>query len=258
MNGQQAFFDALLDPGRPIPAGLTAWNGSDPTVRFGVYRNNVIASLIDALADTYPVTQQLVGEDFFRAMARLFLSDEPPRSRILAFYGESFPAFLEQFPPAASVPYLPDVARLEMMWVRAYHAAECAPLPLDTIAQAVADVDRLPEMQIGFHPSLGLLRSPYAVVSLWAAHQGLAEIATVDPYVAENALLIRPHLEVEVMRLTAGACDFVGHLMQGANLGPAVERASLADPEFDLAGILSLLMRTNAISSISTASGSPS
>ena len=67
----QALFAAtLLDPTLPCPPGLTAWNGSDLTRRLAVHRNNVVVSLVDALADTFPVTQQLVGEDFFRTMAR--------------------------------------------------------------------------------------------------------------------------------------------------------------------------------------------
>lgn len=67
------FAAALLDPARPAPAGLTSWNGSDPAQRFAVYRNNVTVSLIDALADTFPVVQALVGVDFFRTMAREFV-----------------------------------------------------------------------------------------------------------------------------------------------------------------------------------------
>lgn len=252
MIGQQGFFEALLDPGQPPPSGLTTWNGSDPATRFAVYRNNVLASLIDALADTFPVTQELVGAAFFRAMARLFVLAEPPRSRMLAFYGESFADFVEHFPPAASVPYLADVARLEMLRVHAYHAADAASLSTDALAEVLADADALPDLLLAFHPSVGLLRSPYAVVSLWAAHQGITELASVDPHVPEQALVVRPNLEVEVLGLEAGAGDFVAHLMQGASLGQAAEQAARAHPDFDLARILGLLIRKQAISSMNT------
>lgn len=252
MNGQQEFFEVLLDPDLPIPAVLTTWNGSDPAVRFAVYRNNIIVSLIDALADTYPVTQELVGKEFFRAMARLFVGAEPPRSRVLAFYGESFPAFIEYFPPAASVPYLADVARLEFLRVRAYHAADSAELPTNAIARTLANPDDLPNMLVGFRPSIGLVRSQYAVVSLWAAHQGIVDISTVDPCTPENALVIRPHLDVEVIRMNAGDSDFVAHLLQGAKLGSAAELASLVHADFDLTSTLGLLIRTHAISSMKT------
>lgn len=248
MNGQ--FFEALLDPELPLPAGLTAWNGSDPATRFAVYRNNVVVSLIDVLADSCPVTQALVGDEFFRAMARLFVNHEPPRSRVLAFYGESFPTFIEAFPPAASVPYLADIARLEMLRMRAYHAADAVELPADAIAQLTAQSDDLPELRIEFHPSVGLLCSRYAVVSLWAAHQGIADISTVDPYIPESALILRPQLDVEVIRLNVGASDFVARLLQGINLGAAFEAASLAVADFDLTDTLGLLLRTQAISAM--------
>ena len=54
MNNQAAFAQALLDPDLPCPSGLCTWNGSDPARRFAVYRNNVVVSLIDALADIVP------------------------------------------------------------------------------------------------------------------------------------------------------------------------------------------------------------
>lgn len=250
MNTQQAFFEALLDPGQAAPAGLCAWNGSAAAARFAVYRNNVLVSLIDALADTYPVAQELVGEPFFRAMARLFVHQAPPRSRVLAFYGEAFPAFIENFAPAASVPYLADVARLEMLRVRAYHAADGAALPTGAMEQALAQTDAPAELVLGLHPSVRLLRSRYAVVSLWAAHQGVGELSAIDPAQPENALLVRPGLDVELLRLDAGASALVAALQQGAPLGPAVAQASQADASFELAGSLALLIRSHAIASI--------
>src|SRR3990167_7733275 len=102
MNSQTAFANALLDPELPSPGGLSTWNGSDPATRFAVYRNNVTVSLIDALADTFPVVQALVGEEFFRAMARVSVRATPPRSRLMAFYGHDFADFVSAFPPVAS------------------------------------------------------------------------------------------------------------------------------------------------------------
>ncbi len=250
MNTEREFFAALLDPGLTPPPGLTTWNGSDPAKRFAVYRNNVVVSLIGALADTYPVTQQLVGEEFFRAMARLHVHGSPPRSRVLAFYGESLPDFIAGFAPVAGVPYLADVARLEMLRVRAYHAADAAPLAADAIARYLAEPDALPALRIGLHPSLGVLRSRYAVVALWAAHQGIGDIAQLDPDVAENALVMRRDLDVEVLRLDDADSTFVEHLLQRASLGVAAAQASATSAGFDPSGILSLLIRSHAIASI--------
>lgn len=250
MSTQQQFSAALLDPDQPMPAGLTAWNGSDPAARFAVYRNNVIVSLIDALADTYPVMQALVGEEFFRAMARVYADGAPPRSQVLAYYGAAFPDFIASFAPAATLPYLADVARLEMARVDAFHAADAAPLPVDEIAAALAEPEALPELRVGLHPSLRLLRSDHAVVSLWASHQGVGDIASVDPALPESALVLRPALDVEVILLDVAAAGFIAELLQGHSLGNAAEQASIIHPDFDLSGILTTLIGKQAITSI--------
>jgi hypothetical protein len=60
---------------------------------------------VNALADIFPAIQRLVGEDFFRSMARLYMSDEPPQSaRCMFEYGHGFAAFLEHFEPVAKLP----------------------------------------------------------------------------------------------------------------------------------------------------------
>lgn len=172
-----AFADALLARDFDCPPGLRTWNGSDPARRFAVHRNNIIVSLVDALADTFPVVQAMVGTEFFRAMAREFVFVRPPSSPVLAHYGEGFAEFVEGFEPAACLPYLPDLARLELLRVEVYHA---------------------------LHPIERVLRSRYAVVSLWAAHQADdvdAALAQVDPDVAETACVLRCGLDVLVIRM---------------------------------------------------------
>ena len=250
MSMQQPFFEALFDAGRPCPTGLSTWNGSDPAVRFAVYRNNVVASLINALADTYPVIQDLVGEAFFRAMAHVFVCAEPPCSPVLAGYGANFALFLEGFPPAATLPYLADVARLEWARVEVFHAADAEVLPPTTIAGLLADPSALPERRIGLHPATELLCSRYAIASLWAAHQGLLDIASVDPYQTESVLIIRPELEVRVIPVAEGTAVFIGQLLHGATLGSSVAQAQAAHADFDLVATLNLLIQQHAISTI--------
>jgi len=251
--GQAAFAAALLDPARPCPPGLVAWNGSDPTARLAVYRNNVVASLIDALADTFEVAQQLVGEAYFRAMAAVFVRQNPPRSRILAHYGQGFPEFIEQFDPARPVPYLADVARLELARVRAYHAADALPVASAVVGLALADAERIGELRLACHPSVTAFGSRYAVVSLWAAHQGEGDLERVDPGRAEAAIVLRQGLDVLVLRSPPGAAEFVAAIGRGACLADAASAAMKASDAFDLSATLALLMRHGAITSMQLA-----
>ncbi len=251
MNSQSAFAAALLTPELPCPSGLKTWNGSDPAVRFAVYRNNVTVSLIDALAATYPVLQTLVGEAFFRAMAREFVQANPPRARIMAFYGLGFADFVTAFPPAACVPYLGDVARLEMARVQAYHAADVPPLAHGAMQLALADPDALISLQLVLHPSMQVIESPFAIVSLWAAHQGVLSLASVDPEVAQTALVYRHALDVNTLELTEGVGQFLCALNAGETLVDAAGMAS-HDPAFDLPQTLALLLRLQLITHITT------
>jgi hypothetical protein len=229
---------------------LTARNGSDPARRFAVYRNNVIVSLVDALADTFPVTLELVGDQFFRAMAGIFVRGAPPGSVLLAEYGTGLPDFIAAFEPARSVPYLADVARLEMLRVRAFHAADAEPLTPEQVARALADPERLPALRVICHPSLGVLRSRYAVVSLWAAHQGIGDLARVDPFLPESALVVRGGLEVQVIALPPGDDVLVAGFANGLTLGDAAALAAAARADFDLTTPLTLLLRHSALCSL--------
>ena len=250
IHSQADFARALLDPARVCPPGLRAWNGSDPTPRLAVYRNNVVSSLIDALATTFPVVQELVGVAFFRAMAAEFVRHAPPRQRVLAHYGQALPEFIEQFEPARSLPYLADMARLEMARVWAYHAADAEPVAQGIVGHALASGERIGDLRLSCHPSVAALASRFAVVSLWAAHQGDAAIETVDDDRAEAAIVVREGLDVLVLPAPAGAVEFVLAIQQGTGLGDASALAAGMAPGFDLTATLSLLLSHCALTSI--------
>jgi hypothetical protein len=239
------FAQALLDPERPCPAGLRAYNGSDPAVRFAVYRNNVVTSLVDALADGYPVVQQLVGDAFFAAMARAYVTGQPPRSPVLGDWSDTFAKFIADFEPAACLPYLADVARLERARVHAFHAADAPTLDAAGIAAPLSDPASLARARVAFHPSVRVLDSPFAIVSLWAAHQGHGDIAQVDPSAPEAALVFRDGDDAVVIRVPRATGLMLGGLAQGATLAAAAGEAaarSTGEP-LDLAASLAVLIR---------------
>ena len=108
---QKAFAGAVLDAEAAVPTGLARKAEGAPSRRFGVYRNNVYAGLIDILAGRFPVVARLVGEEFFRAMARDYVEHEPPSSAVLLRYGAGFAGFIAGFPPARRCPISPTWQR---------------------------------------------------------------------------------------------------------------------------------------------------
>ncbi len=242
---EAAFARALLDRDAAVPATLAARGGQAPSRRFAVYRNNVYKSLIDVLASRYPVALRLVGEDFFRATARLFIEQSPPSSPVLLAYGAAFADFIECFPPAASVPYLADVLRLEWAWHAAYHAADAEPMDLTKLAARCADAAGA---VFALHPSAHVVRSDYPVVTIWERVRQEAETAPSElPGRGEDALILRPALAVEVRKLPPGGAVFVEALRDGCTLSSAAARSFTSGAAFDLQANLAGLMTAGAI-----------
>jgi hypothetical protein len=77
------FAPALLDPDRATPPSVTGPNGGAAMKRYNVYLNNVVVSLIEALAAAFPAVLHITGADFFRAMARFHVRASPPTSPLL-------------------------------------------------------------------------------------------------------------------------------------------------------------------------------
>jgi hypothetical protein len=234
----ESFVAALTDPSAPPPAQTRGREGRPDARRFAVYRNNVAVGLIGALEMRYPVARRLVGDAFFRGLARAFVAGNKPRSPVLIHYGADFPAFIEAFHPTREVPYLADVARLENAWVEAYHAAEAAPLGLADLA--AVDPERLGDLRFVFHPAVRLLRLAHPAASIWAAHQAAGEPRAPEHWRAEDAMITRPHADVDVRILPGGGYEFAAALLSGAALADAAEplAAEGVDPGPHLVGLV--------------------
>ena len=242
------FAEALLDADRPIPYGIAAHNAAVSARRFAVYRNNVVAGLVKALKSRFAVVDKIVGEEFFGAMARVFVKEQPPRSPLLATYGDDLPAFIARFEPARGLPYLADVARLEAARTRSYHAADATPLGAEHFA--MLDADAVGDIRIDMHPSTEVVRSAYPILTIWAMNSGEQELAPIENWRGEDALVSRPYLEVEVRVLPPGGAAFLLALAAGRRLCEAAEAALADDPDFDLTGNLAELIGSGLVRDI--------
>lgn len=251
---QTEFTAALVDADRPVPQALTSYTSRRPQKRFAVYRNNVVVGLVNALRSRFPATEKIVGEDFFVAMACLFVTAQPPRSKILSEYGEGFPDFVAHFEPAAELAYLPDVARLEAARTRAYHAADAEPVSAGTLA--AIDPARIGDMRVALHPSLQIVRSRHPIVTIWAMNAGEAELGPVDFDDAQDALIVRPAFEVIVRQLPRGGAAFLLTLADGRTLAQAAEAALADAADFDLTANLTGLIASGAMTGFTFAEGS--
>ena len=175
---QDAFARALLAPDaacdNPLISDLTAQPG------FAVYRNTVLKGCIDALQANTPAVSRLVGDEWFRAAAAVFARETLPSHPTLLDYGAGFADFLAAFPPAAELPYLADVARLDRLWSLAHVAAD-APL-LDPALLAALPPAEMARRRLRLHPAAHWRWSDEAPIgSIWSrSREGDGTIGELD------------------------------------------------------------------------------
>lgn len=241
---QADFAAALLNRQARLPQDLAHWNQGETSRRFQIYRNNFVVALIDALQETFPVCCALTGVDFFRALAREYVFQQPPESPILVHYGHHFADFINAFEPARALPYLADMARLERLWLDSYHSADVQPMPVDTLASWLNKPEKLQQARLVLAPACQWLASDFPVLSIWQAHQPTSDIALGNLPLdgAETLLLTRPALQVEVHSLEPDAAVFLTRLEQGF-----IFSAAIADLNFDLVALLQVLVQQGAL-----------
>lgn len=242
---QRAFRAALTS--QDVPLGVTAVG--DLSRRFSVYRNTVAHSLSMALAQRFPAIQRLVGPDFFAAMAKVFVDAHPPRTPLLHEYGAEFPDFLAQFPPVATLPYLPDVARIEVLRGQAYHAADKPPMKPEAFTEAIStNPDRA---RLALHPSLRTIASAHPAVSIWRMNQpGLTPSAARQD--AEAALIFRHKADVLTLPTSVAIALAAAQVARGLPLGEIGQTvaADMSAPDF-VADLLTTLLRNGLVVGVS-------
>ncbi len=258
---ESALLDSLVEPGAgsastqraasdaptaPDVSGVSGVSGVSDVLhqRIGLYRGNVHANRHGALASAYPVLHKIVGDAYFDALARAYAHVPPSRSGDLNGFGDSLPAFVEDYERDPRFAYLGDVARLEWALHRAHYAAD-APV---FSAQAWIEFgsERLLDACMQVHPACAVIASPHAIVDIWTAHQpGGAFPARID--VTTHALIVRQRWQAAVIVQSAAAHAAFIALQCGRTLNDALDAAFALYTEFDFASQWRTWIETSAI-----------
>jgi hypothetical protein len=170
---QQLFYDAIFQRSERVVEQISRYIVSTPGLtaadRLAIYRKSVISKLTQTLNRIYPVSQRLVGEKCFKAIALSYIEQYSSLSSDLGHYGEQLSDFIAQSPIATMLPYLADVTRLEWHWHRIFTGADSLLFDFKTLAT-------IPSTQWGqiiFHlpPTAALLASAYPIHRIWAVNQ---------------------------------------------------------------------------------------
>lgn len=241
---QDDFASALLArDGIPSPAlvALTA----QPA--FAVYRNTVMKGCIDALQANYPVINRLVGEEWLHAAAAIYVRDALPAQSTLLHYGADFADFLARFEPAAELPYLPGVARLDRFWTEAHAAASAEILNPAAITQLTPGNFINARLQ----PHAAARWAWFAdapIYTIWSRNRSDDVVDDDIDWQAEGALLTRPLDAVQWRGLDRAGCAFLDACSAGATVAGAAQAALEAQDNVDLGRLMAGLLEAGTFS----------
>jgi hypothetical protein len=243
---QDSFTHALLAPEPDNTSEIAALTRQPG---FLVYRNTVMKGCIDALQANYPSVARLVGGDWFRAAAAIYVRAHLPDDACMLYYGAEFAAFLERFEPAAALSYLPGVAWLDRLWTEAHAAADQPVLDPATIAGFAPE--QLAGIVLHPHPAARWRWfSEQPVYTIWRRNREMLDDGSDIEWHGEGALLARPHGEVVWTALTASGRVFLDACRAGRPLADAATMALNVDPDTDLAQLFATLLDAGAFSRI--------
>lgn len=241
---QNDFARALLgtdDAVSPALATLTA----QPA--FAIYRNTIMKGCIDALQANYPAVNRIVGEEWLRAAAAIYVRDALPDHPTLLLYGAGFAGFLANFEPAAELPYLPGVARLDRFWTEAHAEASVAALSPTAITRHTPG--HLIHARLQPHAAARWAWfSDAPIYTIWSRNRS-DDVATTDiEWQAEGALLTRPNDAVQWRALNRAGCAFLDTCAAGATVADAAQAALEAQADADLGRLMTSLLEAGAFS----------
>ena len=241
---QTHWLAALFDPNK-TPLAMFA---EVDTERFRVYQNNIIVSLVDNLVDSFPALVHILGENYFRALVREFVQANPPNSPVMSEYGKQLPSYLEGFLPLKKLPYLADVARLELARIACFHAADSTTLSAEDFTSL--SIDALLSASFVLNPSLRLVVSEHPVFKLWHSQIHNSRILELEDWRGEEVLCLRRKNVVITQQLQLGGAIFLKALINGQTLEAAWTEASTENPAFNLTDAINSLINEPLIVNI--------
>ncbi len=202
--------------------------------RLQIHRNNYRLTLSDALIGVYPIVMSFVGRDWLAASLKNFVLEYPPQMACLANYGGDFADFLANFTPAATMPYLSDVARLE--W--AVHDCQNT---RDEQSLTATDWEKISGPTVGSSTfrliaAHKFIVSGYPLLDLWNMGSGQEGSGEIDLESGGMILLvIRSATEVLIFPIELNEYTFLKQLENGESILAAAEAVNWAHSNSPLA-----------------------
>jgi hypothetical protein len=229
---QDAFAEALL---ADAPVGPVARQPG-----FSVHRNTSARGSVEALRSAFPTIALLLGDEMFGELALAYRNEQPPATPVLAAYGACFPNFLARQLWVTELPYVPDVARLDWLWLESLLARDC------NAARSPSKWDGT--QRIVLNPTTRFAWTTTPAMTIWQAHRSAHEFVELTPeWREEGALFVRRGFSVQAQPIGRPEHLLLVACAAGTRFNDCVAAVAAAHPEAD---VVNLFVRCLALGAL--------
>lgn len=204
---------------------LTPRSNVSPEQQVAIYQNNVRGALQSCLAQVYPVCQTILGDAYFKQLAKGYIQDHPSRHSDLNLYGNTFSEFIQQQyqqrPELADFAYLSDLVALEWHYHQVYYAPSTPAFDFDAFA-ALSDVQQAQKI-FQLTPCLQFVESIYPILSIWKLNQTADQNTNPVAEQAESVVVFRKESRIELFKIEPEVIALLSLIQSGASLDKIVQ-----------------------------------
>lgn len=191
--------------------------------RLSIYRNNTLLGLTDILVGTYPVIHKLVGASYFKTMSRHYIEENPQPAGNRHSFGAELASFLDRYEPALSLPYLPDIAKIEWAYFQALLADDAEAINAQQLGQTIA---AHADCSLSLHPSAQLITQRHNALEIWQAQQQESSGTVRLEHKLHQLLVWRdPADSILILPISYEMTALLGHCQKGVSLAQALSES---------------------------------
>jgi len=233
---QRLFADEILTQGghQGLAKTLNEQAGAPGIERLSVYAGGYPARIKEALLEAFPATRKILGERQFSERAVLFSKSRTFEHYNLNRVAEYFPAFIRTEKALPALPFLGDLAELELAAHRSFHADVNPPVTAEQFMELSGSVDPA-KLTFKFQEHLFCVCSAWPIIDLWNARK--TPVDKINIRIEKNpqsALVYRSGHQVLCLSLETRQSEFLLDLMAGLPLLRALEKLEDSDDAFSL------------------------
>lgn len=219
---QTELLDYLIDQSPHIEGEIAAGGLIDKKTRLHIYGNAYRLRLRDVIDTDHELLSFYLGDELFDKLVEGYIDSHPSTYSSLRDFCCELPMYLKVTSPFRDHPVIGELARFERTLLFAFDANDAAVADMSELSNV--PLDKWPNIQVRFHPSVQLFETNTNCVEVWRALKQKStppEAAQIDSI----AWIVWRTLEriTEFRSLTDSEVSMVKAFLRGATLAEVCE-----------------------------------